>query len=95
MPEVPFIVEQKKLEDFETLKESPVEVRLLVEIYDRRIAELNAFIEKLIGTPREIPVPHMTRIGQDPLPVRGKIVTTSQLIAKMEEKSKIVPGGTK
>ena len=83
----------KKLEDFETLKESPAEVKLLVEIYERRIAELNAVIEKLIPT-RDI-VPHMTRIGQDPLPVRGKIVTTSQLIAKMEEKSKIVPGGTK
>lgn len=90
-------IEQKKLEDFETLKESPAEVKLLVEIYERRIAELNAVIEKLLdtGRMREIPVPHMSRIGQDPLPVKGKIMTTSQLVAEMERRTKVGMMGEK
>lgn len=97
MPEVPFIVEQKKLEDFETLKESPAEVKLLVEIYERRIAELNAVIEKLLETGRVIPItpPHMSRVGTDPLPVKGKIMTTSQLVAEMERRTKVGMMGEK
>jgi hypothetical protein len=91
MPEVPFIVEQKKLEDYEVLKESSAEVRLLVEIYERRIAELNAVIEKLIGT-REIVVPHIPRVVGEPsaLPInKNKIATTSQLVAEMEKRTRI------
>ena len=85
-------VTQKKLEDYETLKESPAEIKLLVEIYERRIQELNAVIEKLLETGRTViplPTPHMSRGGQDPLPVRGKIMTTSQLVAEMERRTKI------
>lgn len=86
----------KKLEDFETLKESPVETRLLVEIYERRIAELNAVIEKLLETGRvPIPPPHLSRVGTDPLPVKGKIMTTSQLVAEMERRTKVGMMGEK
>lgn len=85
----------KKIEDFETLKESPVETRLLVEIYERRIAELNAVIEKLLDTGRVVPTPHLERVGTNPLPVRGKIMTTSQLVAEMEKRTKIGMVGEK
>jgi hypothetical protein len=84
-------VTQKKLEDYETLKESSVEVKLLVEIYERRIAELNAIIEKLLESRTSQLVPHIPLGGiGSPAPItKPKIATTSQLVAEMEKRVRI------
>lgn len=87
--QLPFRIEQKAIGEYETLKESPAEVKLLVEIYERRIAELNAVIFMLVES--RTPLSPPTFRGESSLvpTSKPKIATTSQLVAEMEKRSRL------
>lgn len=84
---VPTII-PKKLEEFETLKEAPLETRLIIEIYEKRIQELNEIIRELLPKTPVVPAGPVYKTPEN-LITKNKIATMSQLVAKMEEKTRI------
>jgi hypothetical protein len=78
-------VSQKSVNEYPTLKEPSFELQALIDSYEKRIAELNALILKLIEGREKFPeTPAIPRMVNPPKP---KIVTTSQAIKVLEEKT--------